>query len=245
MSGHSKWATIKRRKGAQDAKRGQLFTKLIKEITVAARQGGGEEESNPRLRSAALNARAANMPKDNIQRAIQKGVGGGEGANYLEISYEGYGPSGVAIFIEVLTDNKNRTAADIRNIFSKHGGNLGESGCVAYLFELWGLIHYDAAQYAEDTIIEAALEAGASDVLKQDESIEVQCEPKLLQEIVQKMEREGLIHQSAQVARLPSSTIALDAPGTEKALKLIELLDDHEDVREVATNLEIPDEYAV
>ncbi len=245
MSGHSKWATIKRRKGAQDAKRGQLFTKLIKEITVAARQGGGEEDTNPRLRSAVLNARAANMPKDNIQRAIQKGAGGSEGANYLEISYEGYGPSGVAIFIDALTDNKNRTAADIRNIFAKHGGNLGENGCVAYLFELWGLIHYDAAQYAEDAIIEAALEAGASDVLNQGESIEVQCEPKLLHEIVQKMVKQGLTHQNAQVARLPSSTIALEALKTEKALKLIELLDDHDDIREVATNLEIPDEYDI
>ena len=243
MSGHSKWATIKRKKGAQDAKRGQLFTKLIKEISVAARQGGGDETANPRLRSAILSARAANMPKENIQRAIQKGVGGGEGVNYLEMSYEGYGPSGVAILVEALTNNKNRTAADIRNIFSKHGGHLGENGCVAYLFEVWGVVGYAATLYSEDAIIEAALEAGATDVAPSGEYIEVRCEPKLLPEVVAYLEKRNFAHEYAQVMRLPTSTRQLASAESEKALKLIELLDDHDDVREVATNLEIPDEY--
>src|SRR6056297_1906210 len=167
MSGHNKWSTIKHKKGAADAKRGKLFTKLIKEITVAAREGGGDENANPRLRTAVLKAKDANMPKDNIERAIKKGTGELGGEDYFDLVYEGYGPSGVAIMVECLTDNKNRTAADVRSIFSKHGGNLGENGCVSYLFSRKGVITYDVEQYGEDEILEVALEGGAEDVSTQ------------------------------------------------------------------------------
>ena len=173
MSGHSKWATIKHKKGAMDAKRGQLFTKLIKEITVAARMGGGDLESNARLRTAVLKAKDANMPKDNIDRAIKKGTGDLEGVNYTEITYEAYGPGGVAILVDTLTDNKNRTAADVRNILAKGGGNMGETGCVSYLFKRKGVISYSAEKYTEDQILEQALEAGAEDVKKEGATIEV------------------------------------------------------------------------
>ena len=212
---------------------------------MAAREGGGDEAANPRLRSALLSARAANMPKDNIQRAIQKGVGGGEGQNYQEIIYEGYGPGGVAILVEALTDNRNRTAADVRSIFSKHGGNLGENGCVSYLFELCGVIDYDAAQYSEDDIIEVAIEAGAQDVVASAESIEVQCTPRELHDVAASIAQQGFTHRRAEVVRIPATTLTVGAGECHKALKLIELLDDHDDVREVATNLEIPDDYGL
>ena len=173
MSGHNKWSSIKHKKGAQDAKRGKIFTKIIKEITVAARSGGGDPETNPSLRTAVTKAKAENMPKDNIERAIKKGTGELGGVDYIELTYEGYGPGGTAILIEALTDNKNRTAADIRSIFTKQGGNLGETGCVSYLFQRKGIISFDAAQYSEDEILEAALEAGAEDVSSSDEEVEV------------------------------------------------------------------------
>ena len=173
MSGHSKWASIKHKKGAVDAKRGKLFTKIIREISVAARVGGGDPDANPRLRTALLKAKLSNMPKDNIDRAIKKGTGELEGAEYSELTYEAYGPGGVAILVEVLTDNRNRTAAELRHILSRAGGNLGESGSVAYLFKRKGLIVYDGSEYTEDAVIEAALEAGAEDVAKTDDEIEV------------------------------------------------------------------------
>ena len=243
MSGHSKWATIRHKKGAADAKRGKLFSKLIKEITVAAREGGGDEESNPRLRTAVLKAKSSNMPKDNIERAIKKGTGDLEGSDYVDMTYEGYGPGGVAIMVECLTDNRNRTAADVRSIFNKGGGNLGENGCVSYLFSRKGIIQYDAAEYTEDQILEQALEAGADDVSTQGDSIEVVTDPEEFQSVVSAMQQAGFEHSYADVARIPEATVSLDEDGTRKALKLIEAIDDHDDVQNVSTNLDIPDDF--
>lgn len=243
MSGHSKWATIRHKKGAQDAKRGKLFSKLIKEITVAAKMGGGDEESNPRLRTAILKAKGANMPKDNIERAIKKGTGELGDSEYFELSYEGYGPNGVAILVEALTDNKNRTAADVRSIFNKNGGNLGENGCVSYLFTRKGIIGYDAATYSEDDVLEVALEAGADDVETSDDTIEVTTSPEEFENVLNAMSEAGYENSMAEVSLVPEATISLDEDGTRKALRLIELLDDHDDVQSVATNLDIPDGF--
>jgi YebC/PmpR family DNA-binding regulatory protein len=243
MSGHSKWATIRHKKGAQDAKRGKIFTKLIKEITVAARQGGGDLDSNPRLRTAVDKAKSANMPKDNIDRAVKKGTGELEGVDYTEMIYEGYGPGGVAIMVEALTDNKNRTAADIRSIFTKGNGNLGENGCVSYLFTRKGVITYDPEKYGEDQVFEVALEAGAEDVAADESTIEVTCNPDDFEAVRDALVAAGLEHEMAEVNRIPEATISLDLEGTAKALKLIETLDDHDDVQEVSTNLDIPDDY--
>jgi YebC/PmpR family DNA-binding regulatory protein len=243
MSGHSKWATIRHKKGAADAKRGKLFSKIIKEITIAARMGGGELESNPRLRTAVMKARGANMPKDNIDRAIKKGTGEVGGDEYMELGYEGYGPGGVAIMVDALTDNKNRTAADVRSIFSKNGGNLGENGCVSYLFSRKGIIAYDAEKYDEDVVLEKALEAGAENVETSGEHIEVSCSPDEFESVLEALEAAGLEHVHAEIGKVPESTVTLDQDGTRKALRLIDLLDDHDDVQDVATNLEIPDDF--
>jgi YebC/PmpR family DNA-binding regulatory protein len=243
MSGHSKWATIRHKKGAQDAKRGKLFSKLIKEITVAAKMGGGEEETNPRLRTAILKAKAANMPKDNIERAVKKGTGELGSSEYFELSYEGYGPHGVAILVDALTDNKNRTAADVRSIFSKNGGNLGETGCVSYLFNRKGIIAYDAEKYSEDQIIEVALEAGADDVESSGDSIEISTSPEEFENVLNAMTAAGFEHAMAEVSLVPDATVSLGEEETRKALRLVELLDDHDDVQEVATNLDIPDDF--
>jgi YebC/PmpR family DNA-binding regulatory protein len=242
MSGHSKWATIRHKKGAQDAKRGKIFTKLIKEITVAARIGGGDIEANPRLRTAVLKAKAANMPKDNIDRGIKKGTGELEGVDYQEITYEGYGPGGVAIMVETLTDNRNRTAADIRSIFSKSGGNLGENGCVSYLFQRKGVISYESSRYTEDEILEKALEAGADDVSTQGETIELLCAPEAFDHVVQFMDEAGFENTTAEISPVPDATVSLDTEGIQKVLRLIENLDDHDDVQTVSSNIEIPDD---
>ena len=242
MSGHSKWATIKHRKGAQDAKRGKIFTKIIREITVAARIGGGDPETNPRLRTAILGARAVNMPNDNVERAIKKGVGGLDGVEYQQLIYEGYGPGGVAIMVDTLTDNKNRTAADIRSIFSKRGGNLGESGCVAYLFDKKGLIVYSAAKYEEERILDQALEAGAEDVNTSGESIEVVCEPPDFEALLHGMQQAGFEHTSAAVERIPRTTVTLDGAALQRVLKMIDTLEDHDDVQSISTNVDIPDD---
>ncbi len=242
MSGHSKWATIRHKKGAQDAKRGKVFTKLIKEITVAARMGGGDMEINPRLRQAIVKAKSENMPKENIDRAIKKGTGDLEGVDYVEMAYEGYGPGGVAIMVEALTDNKNRTAADVRSIFAKNGGNLGENGCVSYLFTRKGVIAYPTETYSEDEILEQALEAGAEDVSTEGDQIEVTCAPDDFENLLQTMQDADFEESSASISKIPEATISLDPEGTRKALKLIELLDDHDDVQEVSTNLDIPDD---
>jgi YebC/PmpR family DNA-binding regulatory protein len=205
--------------------------------------GGGEEESNPRLRAAVLKARAANMPRDNIDRAIKKGTGDLEGSDYQEMTYEGYGPGGVAIMVDSLTDNRNRTAADIRSIFAKHGGNLGESGCVSYLFNRKGIVEFDAEQYTEDQVLEKALEAGASDVSNEGATIEVTCDPDDFESVLSSMETAGLTHQSAEVLKVPDARVTLDADKTRKALRLIEALEDHDDVQEVSSNIEIPDDF--
>lgn len=243
MSGHSKWATIRHKKGAADAKRGKLFTKLIKEITVAARLGGGDEDANASLRAAILKARAANMPKDNIDRAIKKGTGDLEGSDYQDMTYEGYGHGGVAIMVDSLTDNRNRTAADIRSIFGKYAGNLGESGCVSYLFNRKGILVYDASTNSEDAIFEKALDAGASDVTSDDTSIEVICEPDDFEAVLNGMQAGGFTHVSAEILKVPEARVALDDDGTRKALRLIEALEDHDDVQEVSSNIDIPDDF--
>jgi len=243
MSGHSKWATIKHKKGANDAKRGQLFTKLIKEITVSAKQGGGDENSNARLRTAILKAKEANMPKDNIDRAIKKGIGGLDGVNYSELTYEGYGPGGVAIMIDTLTDNKNRTASEVRSMLTKHGGNLGESGCVSYLFKKKGMITFNSVKYKENDILETALEAGADDIATHGETIEVTTSPENYMKVIDALAKAGFEKEMSDVSNIPDTTVTLDEEKTEKALKLIEKLEELDDVQAVSTNLEIPDNF--
>jgi YebC/PmpR family DNA-binding regulatory protein len=243
MSGHSKWATIKHKKGAADAKRGRLFTKLIKEISISARLGGGEIDTNPRLRTAVMKAKDANMPKDNIERAIKKGTGELEGVDYIEITYEAYGPGGVAILVHCLTDNKNRTAADIRNILTKAGGSLGETGCVGYMFNRKGIITFDAEDYSEDAILETTLEAGAEDVITEGDIIEVRTEPEDFEAVLTQLKEADLKPNIAEIAMIPDAQVSLDQDMTAKALKLIETLDDHDDVQDVSTNLEIPDDF--
>ena len=239
MSGHSKWHSIRHKKGAADAKRGQLFTRIIKEIAIAARMGGGDEAANPRLRQAVLKAKEANMPRDNIERGIKKGTGELEGVEYLEMTYEAYGPGGVAILIEVTTDNKNRTAAEIRNMVGNAGGNLGESGSVGYLFQRRGLITYDKQRYSEDQVMEVALEAGAFDVSEQDEAIEVLTEMEDFYKVLGQMEEAGLEHDISELAYLPDATVPLDEKKAAAAMRLIETLEDHDDVQSVSTNLEL------
>jgi YebC/PmpR family DNA-binding regulatory protein len=245
MSGHSKWATIKHKKGALDAKRGAMFTKLIKEISVAARMGGGDADANPRLRTALIKARASNMPKDNIDRAIKKGTGELEGVTYSEFTYEGYGPGGVALLIELLTDNKNRTAAEIRNMLSKGGGNLGESGCVSYLFKRKGIIALEATKYGEDDVLAVALEAGADDVTNDGESIEVTTSPETFEAVLKALEAAKMAHSMAEVSMVAETTLTLTHDETRKALRLIENLEDHDDVQNVSSNLEIPKGFSL
>jgi YebC/PmpR family DNA-binding regulatory protein len=243
MSGHSKWATIRHKKGAADAKRGKIFTKIIKEIIVSAKLGGGEIEANPRLRAAVLKARGANMPKDNIERAIKKGTGDLEGSNYTELLYEGYASGGVAIMVETLTDNKNRTAADVRSIFNKAGGALGESGCVSYLFKKKGVIVLDGLKYNEEEILELALEHGAEDVKADKESIEIITAPDDFETVMEALEAKNIESESAEVTLVSDTTMTLDADGTRKVLKLIENLEDNDDVQSVSSNIEIPDDF--
>lgn len=240
MSGHSKWSTIKRKKGAIDAKRGQIFTKIIKEITLAARLGGGDIEGNSRLRQAVLAAKEENMPKDNIERAIKKGIGGGEGAaNYEEITYEGYGPGGAAVLVEIMTDNKNRTVAEIRHIFSKHGGNLGENGCVAWMFTKKGSIVIDKKAIDEDTLMELALEAGAEDVKSEDDEYEVITSPASFETVKKAIEAKGIKHLAARIDMISSNTVRLEANKAEQMLKLMEKLEDSDDVQNVYANFDI------
>ncbi|MDX9801981.1 MAG: YebC/PmpR family DNA-binding transcriptional regulator [Spirochaetia bacterium] len=243
MSGHSKWASIKHKKGANDAKRGKIFTKIIKEITVASRMGGGDENLNPRLRTAVLKAKDANMPKDNIDRAIKKGIGELDGVTYVELTYEGYGPGGVAILIDTLTDNKNRTAADVRSQLTKGGGNLGDTGCVSYLFKRKGIIGFDSSRYSEDDIIEVALESGAEDVSTEGDTIEVVTEPDDFEKVRNALADAGFEKDTAEISMIPDSTVKLDKEKTAKALRLVERLEDLDDVQSVSTNLEIPDDF--
>ena len=243
MSGHSKWATIKHAKGAADAKRGQLFTKFIKEISIAAKMGGGDPATNPRLRTAVLKARAANMPKDNIERAIKKGTGELGAVNYEELLYEGYGPGGVAVLVEVLTDNKNRTAASVRNIFTKSGGNLGATGSVAYMFNRKGVIEYDAEVVSEEAIMEAALEAGAEDIATEDGVITVTTDPNDFASVLEALQEKGFESVSAAISMVPDTYVALDADTTQKALKMIDKLEEDDDVQTVSSNVEISEGF--
>ncbi len=241
MSGHSKWSTIKRKKGAADAKRGKIFTKLIREIQTAARMGGGDLDGNPRLRLAVDKARGANMPKDNIERAIQKGVGGGESDSFEQIAYEGYGPGGVAILVETLTDNRNRTVSEVRHVLSKHGGNLGATGCVAYLFERRGLIGFDRSGVDEDKLMEAALEAGAEDVRETDDEITVVTAPTDLASVKNGLDEAGF-SGDAELSMEPSTSVSLVGKEAESMLRLSDALDDLDDVQAVYANFDISDE---
>ncbi len=243
MSGHSKWATIKHAKGAADAKRGQLFTKFIKEISIAARMGGGDPAANPRLRTAILKARAANMPKDNIERAIKKGTGELGGATYEEKLYEGYGPGGVAILVEVLTDNNNRAAANVRNIFSKSGGNLGATGSVAYMFNRKGVIEYDAEVVSEDEVMDVALEAGADDIVSEDGIITVTTDPASFESVLEVLQGKGYESVSAEVAMVPDMYSTVDNETATKLQKLIDRLEEDDDVQNVYTNADFPEGF--
>jgi YebC/PmpR family DNA-binding regulatory protein len=242
MAGHSKWANIQHRKGRQDEKRGKLWSKLSKAIIVAAQLGGGDPESNFRLRKAIDDAKAVSMPKDNIARAIKKGTGELEGGQLEEVVYEGYGPGGVAVMCEILTDNRNRTAPELRSIFSKNGGELGKTGCVAYLFERKGLVLVSAEKTDDDSLMELALEAGAEDVKREDELFEVTCEPDAFSDLLSALATADLQPESSQLTRIPNDTIDLDAENGKKILRLMELLDDHDDVQTVSSNFNITDE---
>jgi YebC/PmpR family DNA-binding regulatory protein len=242
MAGHSKWANIKHRKAAQDAKRGKIFTKLIRELTVAAKEGGGAPEDNPRLRAAMDKALGANMKKDTIEKAIQRGAGGGEGDNYDELTYEGYGPNGVAILVECMTDNVNRTVSQVRAAFNKAGGNLGTNGSVAYLFEKKGQITFGEGA-DEDAIMEAALEAGADDVVTNDDgSIDVFAPWQEFMDVKQALVDAGLEPVYAEVGMIPATTVELDVESGQKALKLIDALEDLDDTQNVYHNADIPEE---
>lgn len=243
MSGHSKWHTIKHKKGALDAKRGKLFTKLIKEITVAARAGGsGDPTTNARLRKAISDAKAANMPNDTIDRATKRGTGELEGVNYEEISYEGYGPGGVAVMIDVMTDNRNRTVSEIRHIFSKNGGNLGESGSVAWMFNRKGQIIVDAALKGEDEMLELALEAGAEDMVNDGDSYQILTTPDDFHAVLEGIKKSGIEPLSAEVAMVPQNTIKLEGAAANQMMKLYDALDDHDDVQSVSSNFEMDDD---
>ena len=241
MSGHSKWSTIKRKKGAADAKRGKVFTKIIKEIMVAARMGGGDANSNPRLRTAVLAAKAENMPKDNIDRAIKKGTGDLEGAAYEEIIYEAYGPGGVAILTQVLTDNKNRTVADIRHIFTKNNGSMGETGCVAWMFEKKGYIVFEKSKINEEALMEWGLEAGVEDIREQEEEWEVITPIEDFEKIRAAQEAQKWIPQVTELTMLPKNTVILEGKNAEQMLRLMEALEENDDVQNVYANFDIPD----
>jgi YebC/PmpR family DNA-binding regulatory protein len=242
MSGHSKWSTIKRKKGAADAKRGKAFTKIIKEIMVAARMGGGDINANPRLRTAVLAAKAENMPRDNIDRAIKKGTGELEGVNYEEITYEGYGPGGVAMLVEVMTDNKNRTVAEVRHILAKQNGNLGEGGCVSWVFEKKGLISIDKTGVDEDRLMEVALDAGALDIKDSGKEFDVTTTSSTFEAVKKKLEESGFKSTYAEVTMVPQTTVRITGKEAEQMLKLMEGLEDLDDVQKVYANFDITDE---
>jgi YebC/PmpR family DNA-binding regulatory protein len=239
MAGHSKWKQIKHYKAAADAKRGALFTKLIREITVAARSGGGDPDGNPRLRTAIEAARAASRPKDNIERAIKKGTGELEGVSYSEITYEGFGPGGVAILVHTLTDNPTRTVADLRHTFSRLGGNLGASNSVAWLFERKGQIYVDATRFSEDAALEAALNAGAEDLKREGEQFIVTTDPTALHQVKGALEAAGLAIQESEIANIPKNTVRIEGKTAEQLLKLLEEVEDLDDVQKVAANFDM------
>lgn len=238
MSGHSKWSTIKHKKGAADAKRGKLFSKLIKEITIAARLGGGDPDGNPRLRTVLDKARAANMPKDNVERAVKKGTGELEGMQLEEVTFEGYGPSGVAVLVETLTDNRNRTVAELRHLFERSGGNLGAAGCVGWMFTKHGILTFDKA-VEEEVLMEAALEAGAEDIRDEEDTFSVITNPAAFEPVKQACEAKGLKYLEATLSMVPQNTVRLDHSSATKMLKLMDSLEDHDDVQNVYANFDI------
>lgn len=242
MSGHSKWSTIKRKKGALDAKRGKIFTKIIKEITIAARLGGGDENTNPRLRTAVANAKAANMPQDNIKRAIQKGTGELPGVSYEETTYEGYGPGGVALFMEVITDNKNRIVAEIRHIMSKYGGNLGENGSVSWMFDKKGQISVKKAGLDEETLLELIVDAGAEDFEGEEDSYIISTDPGDLMSVRDFLEEKGLNIESAEIEMIPQNLTLIEGKDAEKLLKLMEALDDNDDINNIYSNFDMDEQ---
>ena len=242
MSGHSKWSTIKRKKGAADAKRGKIFTKLIREIATATRTGGGDPDANPRLRLAIERARAQNMPKDNIERGINKGTGAGDADVYEEAVYEGYGPGGTALLIEVLTDNKNRTVGEVRHVFSRYGGNLGASGCVSYLFEKKGLIQFDREGVDGDALFEAALEAGAEDVVEGENFIDVVSPPGDFEQVKRTLTARGFTPAHAAISLEPSTTVELEGKEAETMLRLADALEDLDDIQSVNANFDISEQ---
>lgn len=242
MSGHSKWSTIKHKKGKEDARRGKIFTKIIKEITIAARMGGGDQTGNPRLRSAIQAAKAENMPKENIERAIKKGTGELPGVSYEEATFEGYGPGGVAVLVEILSDNRKRTVADIRHIFSKNAGNLGEAGCVSWMFDKKGLIVFEKDKVEEEKLMDLALEAGAQDVQETDKEYEVITEPADFERVKKQLDEAKLTPTYAEISMVPQSTVRLTGKEAQQMLRLMESLEDSEDVQHVYANFDIPDE---
>jgi YebC/PmpR family DNA-binding regulatory protein len=239
MSGHSKWHSIKHKKGALDAKRGKLFTKFIKEITVAARTGGGDPDANARLRKAILDAKAGNMPNDTIDRAIRRGTGEEEGVNYEEITYEGYGPGGVALLIQSMTDNRNRTVAEIRHLFSKNGGNLGESGSVGWMFEKKGYIVVSKSAKSEEELFDLVIEAGADDLRDDEDNFEIITSPEAFEAVQGAVKGAGIEPQVAEVEFVPQNYIKLEGSDARQMLKLVEALEDHDDVQKVSANFDI------
>jgi YebC/PmpR family DNA-binding regulatory protein len=241
MAGHSQFKNIMHRKGAQDKKRAKVFTKIIRELTTAARTGLPDPASNPRLRAAVIAARAANMPKDTVDRAIRRGAGGEDAEAYVEVRYEGYGPGGVAIIVEALTDNRNRTASDVRAAFTKAGGNLGETGSVAFLFDRTGIIEYDASAAGDDAMLDAAIEAGADDVISSESGHEIYAAPENLREVAKALEAKFGEPRKAALTWKPQNTVTVDDETGEKLLKLMDVLNEHDDVQNVFANFEISD----
>lgn len=244
MSGHNKWSTIKYKKGAADAKRGKLFSRLIKEITIAAKEGGGDPGGNPRLRTVLLTAKSANMPKDNIDRAIKRGTGELEGVSYEQLFYEGYTPGGAAVLVEVLTENKNRAASEVRHTFSKYGGNLGEPGSVAWMFAKKGSITFEGGEVTEDRAMEVALDAGAEDISASGDTVEVQTELADLEVVKEAFDKAGLVYATAELTYIPSTNLELEGKELSTAMKLLEALDDLDDVQKVWSNIDFSDESA-
>ncbi|GAK57237.1 UPF0082 protein SYNAS_07390 [Candidatus Vecturithrix granuli] len=242
MSGHSKWHSIKHKKAKVDAQRGKIFTRVIKELTVAARMGGGDPESNSRLRTAVAAAKAANMPADNIERAIKKGTGELPGVSYEEITYEGYGPAGVAIMVDVMTDNKNRTVAEIRHVMSRNGGNLGANGCVAWMFHKKGVITVEGEDLDEDELLEIALEAGADDMKNEDGVFEIITNPSAFEDVRSVLEEKGIPMTSAALTMVPENTVKVEEKEAAKVLRLMDALENHDDVQNVYANFDIPED---
>ena len=242
MSGHSKWASIKHKKAAQDAKRGKIFTKVIRELSAAARLGGGDPDTNPRLRNAVSDAKGVNMPADNIKRAIMKGTGELEGATYDEISYEGYGPGGVAILLEILTDNRNRSVSELRHIFSKNGGNIGESGCVAWMFSRKGYLVVEKSKASEDDLLDIILEAGAEDLREDGSNYEIFTPPDKYEDVVEALKNNKIEIAASNLGQIPQNYVKLEGKQAQQLLHLMEELEDHDDVQNVWANFDIDEE---